>query len=60
MWFCLECSRLHFACEDRGPGETDHYGWAKDRGQTTPPRCLRHPGIPMQRQDPREAPGVTD
>lgn len=57
IWFCPECRRLHLACEDQGLG--GHYGVARDTGQAVAPRCARHPGIPMERQDPREAPGVT-
>lgn len=50
MWVCPECDRLHWACEDLGAkGDVEgHSGAAQDRGQEEPPKCRRHPGVPMR------------
>lgn len=54
MWMCPECTRLRLTCEDLGPGAESHYGWTADRGEKKPPRCLRHPKIPMELGNPLE------
>jgi len=47
MWLCPECTRLSWTCEDLGPGTDRHYGMAKNRGQLSAPRCIRHPDVAM-------------
>lgn len=47
MWLCPECQKLRWSCEDLGAGKNKHFGAANDRGQTTPPSCINHPGVPM-------------
>lgn len=52
LWQCPECKRLNWTCEDLGPNRRAHYGWALHRGETTPPKCLRHAGAVMTLEKP--------